>query len=189
MLPAEVPNIDKHFVCDYISKRLVLMKLQLDYPFNCTPAKFWEMYFDQEFTKKLHTQALGSTSIEIISQSGDVKKGLKRTLRYGQSPDMPSPVKKLFGSQVITTEEGSFDPATGVWSFSLTPGTLANKTQMRGTIKLEEADDSCVQKFSLVARVKILGVGSIVEGFIERQARETQDRAALFMNEKISSDD
>jgi hypothetical protein len=214
------------------------MKLELRYDVHGTAARFWEVFFDPDVTRRLHLEALRSTSVEIEEQTGDVDSGLERTMRYGQRPDAPGPVKRLFGSEVVTTEHGTFDPKTGIWSFTLTPVTLGDKTDIRGSIKIEEtpgapagagdvppptpsvrivgradkkepaagssaaeppsaphsgAEDSdggtCEQVFSLEAKVKIFGAGPVVERFIEKQARDTQNRAAAFFNRVLDGED
>lgn len=221
------------------------MKLELRYDVHGSAARFWEAFFDPEVTRRLHLEALRSTSVEIEEQSGDVASGFQRTIRYGQRPDAPGPVKKLFGSEVVTTEHGTFDPETGIWSFTLTPATLGEKTDIRGSIELKEtegtgsperagelapatptvrvrkeSDDSgeeggsadedpvvddiaadedagqedsdgssCQEIFRLEAKVKIFGAGPVVERFIEKQARDTQNRAAAFFNRVLDGED
>ncbi|HEX3839723.1 MAG TPA: DUF2505 family protein [Acidimicrobiales bacterium] len=221
------------------------MKLELRYDVHGSAAQFWEAFFDPEVTRRLHLEALRSTSVEIEEQSGDVATGFQRTIRYGQRPDAPGPVKKLFGSEVVTTEHGTFDPETGIWSFTLTPATLGEKTDIRGSIELKEtertdspegsaettpatptvrvikeSDDSaeadgsdhedpavddraadedadqedsggssCQEIFRLEAKVKIFGAGPVVERFIEKQARDTQNRAAAFFNRVLDGED
>ena len=48
------------------------MKLSLDYTWTCAPEAFWALYYDPEFTVRLHLDALGSTSAEVVSQDGDL---------------------------------------------------------------------------------------------------------------------
>ncbi|HVB94191.1 MAG TPA: DUF2505 family protein [Acidimicrobiales bacterium] len=201
------------------------MKLELHYDIHAPAARFWEAFFDPDVTRRLHLEALRSTSVEIEEQTGDLVSGLQRTMRYGQRPDAPGPVKRLFGSEVVTTEHGTFDPETGIWSFTLTPATLGDKTDIRGTIEIKEtegttggaeaaegdpsADGSardepppahqdnedgsdrgtCEQVFSLEAKVKIFGAGPVVERFIEKQTRDTQNRAAAFFNRVLDGEE
>ena len=86
------------------------MKLSLEYRWDCSPEDFWALYFDPEFVVRMHLEGLGSTSAEVISQEGDLTGGLVRTLRYGQRPNGPGPVRKLFGEEIVTTEVSTFDP-------------------------------------------------------------------------------
>jgi hypothetical protein len=161
------------------------MKLSLDYTWTCAPEAFWALYYDPEFTVRLHLDALGSTSAEVISQEGDLANGLVRTLRYGQRPNMPGPVRKIFGEEVVTTEVSTYDPATTTTTFVMTPGTMANKTQIDGVIALARQGDSTRETFLLDARVKIFGAGPIVERFIEQQARDMQNKAVDFMRAEL----
>ena len=146
-----------------------------------SPEEFWALYLDPEFTVQMHLEGLGSTSAEVTAQSGSPTQGLSRTLRYGQRPDAPGPVKKIFGEEIVTTETGSYDPEASAFCFTVVPGTMADKTAISGPITVEDAPEGCTKSFSLEARVKIFGVGPVVERFIEAQARRTQDQAAAFM--------
>ncbi len=157
------------------------MKLTLDYRWQCPPEAFWSLYFDPDFVVRLHLEALGSTSAEVLSQEGDLTSGLVRTLRYGQRPPMPGPVRKLFGDEVSTLEVSTFDPAASRTTFTMTPGTMADKTQIDGAIACSAEGAGSMERFELEARVKVFGAGPVVERFIERQAREMQDKAVSFM--------
>ena len=161
------------------------MKLSLDYTWTCAPEAFWALYYDPDFTVRLHLDALGSTSAEVISQEGDLTNGLVRTLRYGQSPSMPGPVRKIFGEEVVTTEVSTFDPATSSCTFVMTPGTMADKTDIRGGIAFSTGTGRTVETFTLEAKVKIFGAGPIVERFIESQARSTQEKSVDFMRPQL----
>ncbi len=157
------------------------MKLALDYTWACSPAAFWELYFDPEFVVRLHLEGLGSTSAEVLSQEGDLATGLVRTLRYGQKPNAPGPVRKIFGEEIVTTEVSTFDPSKSITTFTLTPGTMADKTHLEGSIALVEDGGRTKEIFALEAKVKIFGVGPVVERFIESQARTTQEKSVSFM--------
>jgi hypothetical protein len=157
------------------------MKLSLTYGWDCTPEEFWALYFDTDFVVRMHLEVLGSTTAEVVSQEGDLTGGLVRTLRYGQRPNMPGPVRKIFGDEIVSTEVTTFDPATSTASFTMTPGTMADKTKIDGSIAFAVEDGNTVETFNLEARVKIFGAGPIVERFIEHQAREMQEKSVDFM--------
>ena len=40
------------------------MRLSLTYGWDCTPEEFWTLYFDPDFTVRMHLEALGSTSAQ-----------------------------------------------------------------------------------------------------------------------------
>jgi hypothetical protein len=161
------------------------MKLSLSYTWECPPEAFWSLYFDPEFAVRLHLDGLGSTSAEVLSQEGDLASGLVRTLRYGQKPNAPGPVRKIFGEEIVTTEVSTFVPARSTTTFTLTPGTMADKTHLNGSIALRVDGDHTIETFDLEARVKIFGAGPIVERFIEHQAREIQQKSVAFMRREL----
>jgi hypothetical protein len=161
------------------------MRLTLVYNWDCAPEAFWALYFDPDFAVRLHLEALGSTSAEVLSQEGDLESGLVRTLRYGQRPPMPGPVRRIFGEEVMTTEVSTFDPASSTTTFTMTPGTMADKTHIEGSIAFTVDGGTTVETFSLEARVKIFGAGPIVERFIEAQARAMQDKSVDFMHAEL----
>ena len=161
------------------------MKLTLTYGWDCTPQEFWALYYDPDYTVRLHLESLGSTSAEIVSQEGSLASGLVRTLTYGQRPPMPGPVRKIFGEEVVTTEVSTFDPRTSTMTFVMTPGTMADKTHIGGSIELANEGGTTVETFSLEARVKIFGAGPIVERFIEHMARDMQEKSVAFMRAEL----
>src|SRR5580658_8815751 len=125
------------------------MKLSLQYTWACSPAAFWELYYDPEFVVRMHLEGLGSTSAEVISQEGDLGSGLVRTLRYAQKPNAPGPVRRIFGEEIVTTEVSTYDPSTSTTTFTVTPGTMADKTHIEGVIVVAEKDGSTLETFSL----------------------------------------
>ena len=48
------------------------MKLTLTYGWDCTPKEFWALYYDPDYTVRLHLENLGSTSAEIVSVTSAV---------------------------------------------------------------------------------------------------------------------
>jgi hypothetical protein len=161
------------------------VKLSLEYGWDCTPDAFWALYYNEDFAVRLHLDVLGSTSAEVESQEGDLATGLVRTLRYGQRPPMPGPVRKIFGEEVVTTEVSTYDPATSTTTFTMTPGTMADKTHIDGSIAFAVDGGSTVETFTLEARVKIFGAGPVVERFIEHQARAMQEKSVAFMRSEL----
>jgi hypothetical protein len=161
------------------------MKLSLTYDWDCTPEAFWALYYDPDFAVRLHLECLGSTSAEVLSQEGDLATGLVRTLRYGQRPPMPGPVRKIFGEEVVTTEVSTYDPAHSRTTFTMTPGTMADKTHIEGSIGFSRDGATTVETFLLEARVKIFGAGPVVERFIEHQARDMQEKSVAFMRSAL----
>ena len=141
------------------------MRLSLSYSWECAPGAFWALYYDPAFVVRLHLEGLGSISAEVLSQ--------------------PGPVRKIFGEEITSTEVSTFNPATSTTIFTLTPGTMADKTHLNGSIALRADGEDTIENFDLEARVKIFGAGPIVERFIEHQAREIQQKSVAFMRQEL----
>ena len=145
--------------------------------------ELWARYFDPEYIQRMHLDGLGSTSVEVLEQEGTPPGAVTRRLRYGQAPDMPGPLKKLFGDEIVSEEVGTFEPSTGTWSFTVTPGTMADKTTIAGSMRATDTGDgTCDLEFTLEGKVKIMGLGGVAEKFMERQAKESQDRTAAYLD-------
>jgi hypothetical protein len=165
----------------------VPVKLSVTHTIDGPADAFWSRYLDPAWIEQLHREALGSTSTEVVEQAGAYGAGeVRRTLRYGQEPDVPGPLRKLVGDEVVSTEEGTFDPAAERWTFTLTPGSLADKTTVTGAMITTPRDDGTTDlTFTMEAKVKIIGIGGVAEKFIERQAREGQERTVAHVNAEL----
>jgi hypothetical protein len=161
----------------------VAVKFTVHHVVTGTPDELWARYLDPDYVQRLHLEALGSTAFELLTQEGAYPGPVVRRVRYGQAPDVPGPLKKLVGEEVAAEEDGAYDPGSGTWTFTMTPGTLADKTHIQGSMQAHDRGDGTTDlEFTLEAKVKILGLGSVAEKFIERQARESQDRTASFLD-------
>lgn len=162
------------------------MKLSMRHELPFTTERFWEVFLDPAMTERMFREALDASVFEIRSEEGD-RAGVYERVSYNEQPiDAPGPVKKLMGTSAGTTERGTFDAAKGVWTFTMTPETMPDKIKVAGTIRVEpNGTDGCVRVFELEGSVKILGVGKIFEGFMEKQARAAQDATAAWMASKV----
>ena len=126
------------------------MKLSLVYGWECTPEAFWALYFDPDFAVRLHLECLGSTSAEVLSQEGDL------TRRPGADPSLwPTTQHARTGAQDLRRRgrhhRGEhLRPDVSTTTFTMTPGTMADKTHIEGAIALTRESGSTVE--TLLAR-------------------------------------
>ena len=86
-------------------------------------------------------------------------------------------MRKIFGEEVVTTEVSTYDPATTTTTFTMTPGTMANKTQIDGAIALARRATARSRRSPSTPGSRSSAPGPIVERFIEQQARDMQNKA------------
>jgi hypothetical protein len=150
---------------------------------------FWrDVFFHRPFLERLYREALGCSSFEILSETGDLASGLSRRLRFSQKVDAPAPVRKLFGESTTMEEEGRFDPASGKWSYQVIPGKMPDKVSIRGTTWLEpEGAEEVTRVSELSFSVSIFAVGGLVEKYIAKQTEESMEKQARFIREYLAA--
>ncbi|MDI3282984.1 DUF2505 domain-containing protein [Polyangium sp. 15x6] len=154
---------------------------------NCNEETFWKIFFDKEFNEKLYRDHLGFPEF-IITEQRDSDTEIIRKVAGQPRMEMPGPVAKLLGSGFRYTEEGRLDKKTKVWSWKMTPSTLADKLRNEGTMRIEPIGDNKVRRIAdLIIEAKVFGVGGLIESSAEKQLREGWNGSAVFMNEWIKT--
>lgn len=162
------------------------MKFTVRHVFDTSVDNYWnEIFFDQDYNARLYREALGFKGFDLLELTGE--KGGRRTRRMRTEPasDAPAVVKKLIGDSLTYTESGTYDPATGIWTYDIVTSKLADKIRIGGRLWAEPKGTKCERVAEINIEVKILGVGGVVEKFIEKTTRESYERATKFTNEFI----
>jgi hypothetical protein len=158
--------------------RRLTRTLELD----CDPDSFWQMFFDDDYVKKLHRDGLGFREIEVLERTDT-----RRRLRAVPSLDVPETVARLLGDRFGYVETGSLDRARGEWRWSMAPNALGDKLRTEGTIVVEAAGDGRARrKDEVIIEAKVFGVGGLIEASAEKQLRASWDREATFLNRWIA---
>lgn len=165
---------------------------QLTHEINCGVETFWETFFDREFNERLYREKLEFPEYSILEQNETDTQIVRKCVGQPKLSNMPGPVAKILGSGFKYTENGTFDRAKKVWTWKMTPSTLADKLRQEGTARVEPIGDpgSSSPKVRRVVQIvneaKIFGVGGIIEGFAEKSLREGWDKSAVFLNDWLA---
>lgn len=163
-----------------------MVKITLTHEFDCTPEAFWKLFLDKDFNTALYLDVLGFPEFRIIEQTETDTQATRKVVGQPKM-NMPAPVMKLLGSGFRYTEEGKLDKKAGLWSWKMTPSTLADKLRNDGSFRVEAAGDRrCRRVTEIVIEAKIFGVGGMVESNTEKTMRDGWDRSAVFMNKWIA---
>ena len=143
---------------------------------------YWrDVFFDPEYNRRLYTEALAFKRYELVDQATHADGSVTRTARFEPPFEVPGPAQRVLGPSLGYTELGRFDPAQKRWSYTITPRVLPDKMTSRGTFWVEPRGTDRVERFAEVeVSVKILGLGTLLEAFIERVTRESYDKAGAF---------
>ena len=159
-----------------------MRKFTLKHEINCSAEQFWKVFFDKDFNNRLFLEGLGFPQYEIVEQT-ETDGAIRRTVRGRPKMNLPRPLMKLLGDLFAYTEDGSFDPKTQVWSFKMTPSTLAGRLLNEGTTRVEAIDDKkCRRIADLVCEAKVFGLGGLLEKTSEAEMTKGWNYSAKFMN-------
>jgi hypothetical protein len=157
-------------------------KFTVTHEIRCNVETFWKTFFDKDFNDKLYLEGLGFPAYKTLEQN-ETETRITRKVSGQPKMNMPAPVAKLMGSNFSYVEDGSFDKATKVWTWKLTPSTLADKMRNEGSVRVEAIGDDKVRRVAeLLIEAKIFGLGGLIESSAEKQLRDGWDQSAVFMN-------
>lgn len=165
-----------------------MSSFEIRHTFPISEEQFWEeMFFNEEFNQELYLNRLGFQQYELLEmreESGGVK---VRKVRTTLAIEAPGPVRKMVGDTISYVESGKYDPATHRYRFRIEPSKLADKLQIGGEMWCEARGDKRVERIVKVdATAKVFGVGKVIESTVEKNTRDTYDKASEFSNEWIA---
>ncbi|MFW6050448.1 MAG: DUF2505 domain-containing protein [Myxococcota bacterium] len=165
-----------------------MSSFEIRHTFPITEEQFWnDTFFNEEFNRELYLGKLGFDQYEVLEQGEEAGGVRARKVRTTLKIDAPGPVRKLVGDSVSYVETGKYDPATRRYRFRIEPSKLADKLQISGEMWCEPRGDKRVERILKVeATAKIFGVGKLVEGTVEKNTRDSYDKAADFTNQWIA---
>lgn len=143
---------------------------------------FWErIFFDEAFNKDFYLGELGFARYEMLEDETAADGSRKRVIETQPQADAPAAVRKIMGDGLIYLEKGHFDASTRRYRFQIETPKFGDKVQVSGEFWVEAAGEAaCDRVCSMDVKVKMFGVGGLVESFIERQTKDSYERAASF---------
>ncbi|MEO6573994.1 MAG: DUF2505 domain-containing protein, partial [Polyangiaceae bacterium] len=150
---------------------------------DCNVEKFWETFLDPKLTVRLFKEGLGFTEFRILEQT-DTESTMRRRSAGTPKMNLPGPVAKVLGDRFGYTEVATFDKATKVWRWKMTPSTLPDKLRHEGSVRAEPIGDSKVRRIvEIELEAKVFGIGRLIESSVEKQIRESWEKSAAVTNE------
>ncbi len=165
------------------------MRVVIRDPYDVPPEAFWgRMFFDPAYNQSLYTEGLGFESLEILEDAVTPDGSRRRRMRVRPRLDMPAAVKKLVGEKVTYVEEGTFDAAAGTFRSRIVPSSLADRIRIETVMRLEpRGAGACERIAEAEVEVRVLGLGGLVEKFIEKSLRDNYAKGAAFSNRWLAA--
>ncbi len=155
---------------------------------NLSAADFWaKVFFDNTFSERIYRDGLGFRHYELQEETRFEDGRMTRVVVTEPEAKLPGPVRSVLGETIRYVEKGSYTPEDKHYRFTVEPPKLANKIELQGELWVEAIDDKSIYRvFSMRCDVKVFGVGKLVEGAIEKTTRESNDKAAAYINQAIA---
>jgi hypothetical protein len=163
-----------------------MAKFTLTHEINCDADTFWRVFLDQEYNKKLYLEGLGFNGYEILEQR-ETDDSVTRKVKGTPKMNVPGPLAKLVGANFSYIEDGKLDRASKIWTWKVTPSSMADKVRNEGTLRLEPIGSDKVRRIAeLVVEAKVFGVGGLIESTLEKQLREGWEASVPFMHKWLA---
>lgn len=156
--------------------------------FNIGVDSFWEkIFFNPEYNERMYMQVLKFKAFKVLEQKDMGGGNIMRRIHVEPSSSVPGALQKLIGDGISYTEEGNFNAATKRWTYRTITSKMADKLTVKGEYFVEPKGEKQLERvISCDINCSIFGLGGMVEGFIEKQTKESYEVVARFTNEFIA---
>jgi len=157
------------------------VKLLVRNRFDCTPARFWEMYWSDSFDEML--SAGSDITRELIEEREENGVNI-RTVRFIPDRELPSSVASLLGaSKLIYDQEMRYHAAASRMEWRVMPTILPGKLDARGDFVVVATGSGCEQVVEGVITVSVPFVGSRIEKGVVGEVEKSYEKTAATCRE------
>ena len=153
------------------------MKLDIRHTFDCTPARFWEMYWSDELDAMLNEGSTVQRELLEERREGGV---LVRRLRFTPERELPAAASSLLGaSKLVYEQENRWDEANSVLQWRVIPTILPGKLDAHGTLEVRPLGaDRCEQVVVGDITVAVRFIGGQIEKAVVAEVEKSWERTA-----------
>lgn len=148
------------------------MKLTVRHFYPCSPERYWEMYWDEDFDAKLQQ---GSTVDRELIEEREADGKLVRKLRMTPQSELPTPVAKIVGSKKLSWDQvNTWFKNDSRLTWEVLPTFIsADKFEAKGDFRVLPADGGCKLEIDGEIKVNVRFIGGRIEAEVVRQIEET----------------
>jgi hypothetical protein len=148
-----------------------------------TPEVYWQrLFFDADYHRALYARlSFPSCQVELLST--DERGRTRRVLRAVPPLQAPEFIRKQLAGKLFYIEDGTYDPATGLWQFKNEVSVATDSVKITGVIHTEPLTQGLRHVLDLEAKVRVFGLGSMFEHLIEKNTRDGYSVMRDFTNQ------
>ncbi len=146
-------------------------------------AEYEQLYFDETFNQALCDAVKLTRDVQKIDRT-DAR--IHRVVKVGPDREIPKPVQKVLKTDRLDYEEHlryDFGSFKGTWE--TIPSVLASKVDTKGTFSFADASGGVRRVVEGDIKVKVLGIGGVIEKFIVADVEKSYQDAARFTQKWI----
>ena len=152
------------------------MKLLVRHTFDCTPARFWEMYWSDSFDALLMKDA--TVDREVLEERNEGGQVVRR-VRFTPHQDLPAAAAGLLGAKKLVYEqENRYDPVRGVLTWRVVPTILPGKLEAKGQFSGVPKGVGCEQIVEGDISVNVFMVGAKIEAAVVAEVEKSYLKTA-----------
>jgi len=156
-------------------------RVRIEHTFNCDEKAFWTLFLDEEYNREMFLEGLRFNRWEVTKLEESETEVRRSVVVEPRVPDLPGPIKKVIGDSAGYEEIGRFNRATNRYSMDIVPTKLKGKLVMSGEQFTEALGDNQVKRiFTADIKVKVFGVGSMIEKQISSDLQKSYNVGAKF---------
>ena len=158
------------------------MRAQIVNIIHVSPEVYWQkLFFDEDYHRALYAE-LSFPSCRVERLETDAQGRTRRVLRAVPPIHAPDFVRKQLEGKLYYVEDGTYDPATGLWQFSNRVSVAGDSVKIKGVIRTEALPQGLRHVLDLEAKVEVFAVGSMFEHLIEKNTRDSYTVMRDFTN-------
>lgn len=123
------------------------MKYTIADEFETTPQRYWEVFFDEEYNRRLfEALKIGREVLEDRREGEGDALEIRRKLRLTPQREVPAALQRFVKGAIAYVEDNHFRARTNAMEVVTTPSMLADSIVTRGTYRLEVAGPRRVRR-------------------------------------------
>lgn len=149
---------------------------------------FWKLFLDMSVARAMLEDLGNPGNVEVVEERVDEGGAMHWLVEYTANVELPGFIKKLVGDGSYS-EIGCFDTVRKTYSARCVPKVNAERFSTTFEISAQSVGDGtrCERVIAVENTVKVFGLGTVVESYLERVQRDAHTRSADFLNRWVRS--
>ena len=154
--------------------------LTVAHDYDCSAETFFrKCVLSRAYNEELY-RSLGFPKFEWLELKDEGAKVHRKIRVQPTTGNLPAPIQKIVGEGISYVEEGTFDAATLRFDFRVLPSALGDKADVTGSLWCTDRPGGVVRHARFDARIKVFGIGSLIEDKMLENYKRSFDAAAAF---------